>query len=298
MELGNPRGNPRTEVVKTPEKHYAESLRAAVHATTPPKARTPAPRRPLSRELSRELRGASAETERIRTPPKSPGSVSSDTARALRPRRPPVPRQRPRRPTQPLNAAVSAVSAVNAFAKGLPAAPLPPSPRPAPPPAPPRPAPPDRTARVAALLVALIAASLHYAPAYRATVDRYLGITRERGVSALLYLVPLGLLMGYDAAHNPLHRFFPFPDRWANYVLRVAGGYGIVQVLAQDLGLKTGALQRDLIENGLVQLMMLWGGAFAVTGRRSEGLVSALLYFVLKHHVSAGETSRVCFEDV
>ena len=50
-------------------------------------------------------------------------------------------------------------------------------------------------------------------------------------------------------------------------------------VLAQDLGLKTGALQRDLIENGLVQLMMLWGGAFAVTGRRSEGLVSALLYF-------------------
>ena len=29
-----------------------------------------------------------------------------------------------------------------------------------------------------------------------------------------------------------------------------------------------------------------------------EGLVAALLYFVLKHHVSAGETSAVCFEGV
>ena len=87
-------------------------------------------------------------------------------------------------------------------------------------------------------------------------------------------------------------------DLWANYVLRVAGGYGIAQVLAQDLGIRTGALQRDLIQQGWVQFLLLWGGAFSITGYRSEGLVSALLYFVLRQHVSAGETSGVCFEDV
>ena len=81
-------------------------------------------------------------------------------------------------------------------------------------------------------------------------------------------------------------------------MLRVAGGYGIVQVLAQDLGLKTGAVQRDVVQAEGVQFLLLWGGAFAVTGHRSEGLVAALLYFVLKHHVSAGETSAVCFEGV
>ena len=58
------------------------------------------------------------------------------------------------------------------------------------------------------------------------------------------------------------------------------------------------AVQRDVVQAEGVQFLLLWGGAFAVTGHRSEGLVAALLYFVLKHHVSAGETSAVCFEGV
>ena len=146
----------------------------------------------------------------------------------------------------------------------------------------------------AASLVVLITLSLHYAPAYRSLVDKCLGHSPH----TVFYLAPLVLLVVYDVVDNPLHRFFPFPDLWANYVLRVAGGYGIVQVLAQDLGLKTGAFQRDLVQAEGVQFLLLWGGAFAVTGHRSEGLVAALLYFVLKHHVSAGETSAVCFEGV
>ena len=146
----------------------------------------------------------------------------------------------------------------------------------------------------AASLVVLITLSLHYAPAYRSMVDKCLGNSPH----TVFYLSPLVLLVVYDVVDNPLHRFFPFPDVWANYVLRVAGGYGIAQVLAQDLGIRTGALQRDLIQQGWVQFILLWGGAFSITGYRSEGLVSALLYFVLRQHVSAGETSGVCFEDV
>ena len=43
---------------------------------------------------------------------------------------------------------------------------------------------------------------------------------------------------------------------------------------------------------------MLWGGAYALTSYRSEGMVSALLYFVLKFNVSGGHVSNICFEDV
>ena len=83
-----------------------------------------------------------------------------------------------------------------------------------------------------------------------------------------------------------------------NYILRVAGGYGIVQVLAQDLGLRSGAAQRDFVQLLPVQAVLFWGAAFSITGRRSEGLVAALLYFALKFHVSRGETAEVCFEAV
>ena len=83
-----------------------------------------------------------------------------------------------------------------------------------------------------------------------------------------------------------------------NYLLRVAGGYGIVQVLAQDLGIRTGINQRNIVQHPVFQFLMLWGGAYALTGRRSEGMVSALLYFTLKLNVSGDVTSGVCFEDV
>ena len=288
---------PRHEAVKTPDQHYSESLRADLH-TKPRRAPSPASRarfEAASVELNHELRGAAAEIERIRTPPKRPspqGSVTSETSRQKKTRKPPLPRRLDGR-----------IVGARASPVRRPASPAPVARVPVPRPAAPVPLRPVRTwdhsAWAAAVLVVLITLSLHYAPAYRSVVDQYVGISREGGdASALLYLLPLVLLIVYDAAHNPLHRFFPFPDRWANYVLRVAGGYGIVQVLAQDLGLKTGALQRDLVQQEGVQFLLLWGGAFAVTGHRSEGLVAALLYFVLKHHVSAGETSGVCFEGV
>ena len=300
---------PRHEAVKTPDQHYSESLRADLHTKPPSRAPSPAksaPRRapsPASRarfeaasvELNHELRGAAAEIERIRTPPKRPspqGSVTSEASRQKKTRKPPLPRRLDGR-----------IVGARASPVRRPASPAPVARVPVPRPAAPVPLRPVRTwdhsAWAAAVLVVLITLSLHYAPAYRSVVDQYVGISREGGdASALLYLLPLVLLIVYDAAHNPLHRFFPFPDRWANYVLRVAGGYGIVQVLAQDLGLKTGAFQRDVVQQEGVQFLLLWGGAFAVTGHRSEGLVAALLYFVLKHHVSAGETSSVCFEGV
>lgn len=144
-------------------------------------------------------------------------------------------------------------------------------------------------------------------------VDGLLGIERvhvsatQPGVTAmkqidwlpLIMLLPLVGLMYQDLHTNASKKFLAMvPDKYMNYILRVAGGYGIVQVLAQDLGEQSGINQRNVAQHPLVLFVMLWGGAFSLTGYRSEGMVAALLYFVLKYNVSGGLTTGVCFEDV
>lgn len=80
--------------------------------------------------------------------------------------------------------------------------------------------------------------------------------------------------------------------------LMVLGAYGIVQVLAQDLGIKTGKRQRDLVQMMPVQMILLFAGAFTVTEDINLALIAVAAYYFLKYVFSAGETSEVCFEDV
>jgi hypothetical protein len=78
----------------------------------------------------------------------------------------------------------------------------------------------------------------------------------------------------------------------------VLAAYGIVQVLAQDLGIKTGKKQRDLIQSMPVQLTLLYAGAYTVTEDAQLALMAVAIYYFLKYVYSKGETSGVCFEDV
>ena len=168
-------------------------------------------------------------------------------------------------------------------------------------------------ARLWSLYLCLIICQLVWYRSWNDLVDNLLGIERidlaaKRGTpdeflviewQPLVLLLPLLGLAFHDMRSNPSKQFIHIaPDFALNYVLRVAGGYGIVQVLAQDLGIRTGINQRNVVQHPVVQFLMLWGGAYALTGHRSEGMVSALLYFVLKFNVSGGLTSGVCFEDV
>jgi hypothetical protein len=124
---------------------------------------------------------------------------------------------------------------------------------------------------------------------------------------SLLYLTPLLYIIGMDAfgvmTNHPqvlsvAGLYDIIPENAIKYILKILGGYGIVQVLAQDLGVKTGINQRNLIQNPLAQFLLCWGGAFAISGTVSQGFLAALLYFVLRNNVSNGKTSNVCFEDV
>ena len=83
-----------------------------------------------------------------------------------------------------------------------------------------------------------------------------------------------------------------------NKVVLVLAAYGIVQVLAQDLGIKTGKKQRDLIHKMPIQVSLLFSAAYLVTNDFFLALVSTSVYYFLKYIYSKGETSKVCFEEV
>ena len=81
-------------------------------------------------------------------------------------------------------------------------------------------------------------------------------------------------------------------------ILMILGAYGIVQILAQDLGIKTGKKQRDLVQSMPVQVLVLYAGAYSVTTDHQLAAVATGLYYGLKIIYSNNDTSPVCFEDV
>ncbi len=81
-------------------------------------------------------------------------------------------------------------------------------------------------------------------------------------------------------------------------IVKIIGSYGIIQVLAQDLGIKTGKKQRDLMHKIPVQFALLFSGSYLATSDTHVSLISVLIYFGLKYIYSKGETSKVCFESV
>lgn len=88
------------------------------------------------------------------------------------------------------------------------------------------------------------------------------------------------------------------PERLYNYILRIAGAYGLIQVLAQDLGVKTGLNQRNFIQIPIVQFLVLFGSAYSFTGFRGEAMFGTFFYMLLRSNASFGKLSGVCFEDV
>ena len=83
-----------------------------------------------------------------------------------------------------------------------------------------------------------------------------------------------------------------------NKIFAIMASYGIVQVLAQDLGIKTGKKQRDLVQAQPLQFFILYSGAFFVSSDHTVAVITTALYYFLKYIYSGGETSQVCFEDI
>ena len=87
-------------------------------------------------------------------------------------------------------------------------------------------------------------------------------------------------------------------DFEAKEIFLIFGAYGIIQVLAQDLGIKTGKKQRDLVQKMPIQMILLFSGAYTIVNNYRDAVIATALYYLLKYVYSDGETSPVCFEDV
>lgn len=116
--------------------------------------------------------------------------------------------------------------------------------------------------------------------------------------------IPILLYFYYDTVYSSFS-FFNLgitnmeTQRIINYVLLVFGSYGIIQVLSQDFGLKTGLVQRDMWH--FVQpltFLMYVGTAYALSANRSQSVLAGFIYYHLKYVISNNTTSTVCFEDV
>ena len=83
-----------------------------------------------------------------------------------------------------------------------------------------------------------------------------------------------------------------------NRILVILSAYGIIQILAQDLGIKTGKKQRDFIQRFPNQIIFMYAGAYTVTNNYFDAGIATMLYYFLKYVYSKGKTSKVCFEDI
>jgi len=85
-------------------------------------------------------------------------------------------------------------------------------------------------------------------------------------------------------------------NKTLNSFLKVIGGYCLIQVAAQDIGMKTGTIQSDFVKQPALQFLMYVGVAYALTQDRSMAIIASLLYFQMKFFISRGVTKDVCFD--
>lgn len=81
-------------------------------------------------------------------------------------------------------------------------------------------------------------------------------------------------------------------DKVLNYLLRVIGAYGLMQVFAQDIGFPIGNIQKNITHYPISKYMLLFSSGFSLTGDRSETLIATIIYFYLRNILSTNTISE------
>lgn len=149
------------------------------------------------------------------------------------------------------------------------------------------------------LLLAVYTIMLYYSTELNEYFDEKYGDRIKYAIFAIPLLVIFVLDMLYHSfSLNNLRLTQFIPNSYLNYILRILGIYGVIQVLSQDFGIKTGLLQNQFTKIPVIHFLCMFGGGFALTGQRSESFLGALLYFFLRRLVSNNKTTQACFEEV
>ena len=136
---------------------------------------------------------------------------------------------------------------------------------------------------------------------YKPIQNKFKNETITLSTKIFVSLIPIMIMLYLDIRYssfsmNSLGITNYVPNHLIDTILRLFGGYCIIQVAAQDVGVKTGAIQADFVKQPLLQFLMFSGIAFSLTQNRSMSIIAALTYFQLKFFGSFGKTKDVCFE--
>lgn len=70
-------------------------------------------------------------------------------------------------------------------------------------------------------------------------------------------------------------------QNYVEKILVILAAYGIVQVLAQDIGLETGKRQQKFLKIKPVQILILYSTAYIVVDNHIAALIATILYLFL-----------------
>lgn len=136
---------------------------------------------------------------------------------------------------------------------------------------------------------------------YKPIQNKFKNETITLSTKISVSLIPIIIILYLDIRYssfsmNNLRITKYVPDHLIDTILKLFGGYCIVQVAAQDVGFKTGIIQSNFVKLPLLQFLMYSGIAFSLTQNRSMSIIATLTYFQLKFFGSLGKTRDVCFE--
>jgi len=156
------------------------------------------------------------------------------------------------------------------------------------------------------IILVIFSLMLHYSKDVNAFIDKFIMDDKNQHsnfvyIKYFIMAIPLILILIFDTlfhsfSMNNLKITTIIPNEHLNYSLRILGIYGVVQVLSQDFGIKTGRQQSVFTKNEFVHFFIMFGAGFALSGQRSESFIAALIYVFLRNLISDNKTLDVCFE--
>lgn len=139
------------------------------------------------------------------------------------------------------------------------------------------------------IVLIVFSISLYYSEEINEWFDKKLKKYTENTRNIIKYIIfsiPLLTIIIFDMSFhsfsmNNLYVTKIIPNNYLNYFLRIIGIYGVVQVLSQDFGIKTGEKQNHFTKNSVIHFICMFGAGFALSGQRSESFIAALIYIYI-----------------
>ena len=106
----------------------------------------------------------------------------------------------------------------------------------------------------------------------------------------IIYIIPFVILYYYDYTLNLWSDRIGLSDIISRdllvYLSKLFGVLGLIMIHANDVGIKMGINQKNIIRLPIFQNLILFGVAYAFTQARSTAIISLFLFHIMKYNIS------------